>query len=187
MSCCLSAVGSAQGSTSTAGLDTWPNASVSSRPCLMQNVAIICHHIIISNIFDDQRQLRLIFAISWTLDQTLSPYESNIPSLFLVLGVFSFSFLCFPCVGPPRSVPGSVPRSVQVLSRAQERRVPTVPIVYGGDSHNAWAGATLSGDAALRRRDPDGDRPRKPGSNSVSNRMKQDETHGFWARTLTVL
>ena len=78
MSCCLSAVGSAQGSTSTAGLDTWPNASVSSRPCLMQNVAIICHHIIISNIFDDQRQLRLIFAISWTLDQTLSPYESNI-------------------------------------------------------------------------------------------------------------
>ena len=33
-------------------------------------------------------------------------------------------------------------RSVrEVLSRAQERRArPTVPVVYGGDSHNAWAG-----------------------------------------------
>jgi hypothetical protein len=77
--------------------------------------------------------------------------------LFLLAPEFSL-FLMFPLgLFSCRTVSDTVSDHVRkVLSRAQERRgptVPTVPIVYGGDSHNAWAGdgcATVTG-----RRDGD--------------------------------
>ena len=62
-------------------------------------------------------------------------------SLILIQSFLSFSgdvHIVFHVVGVCAGVLSESCRSVrEVLSRAT---VPTVPVVYGGDSHNAWAG-----------------------------------------------
>ena len=66
-------------------------------------------------------------------------------SNFMIFLSFSPGSGVFPVfdVSPGPVFVSDCDRVREVLSRAQERRGPTVPfvpIVYGGDSHNAWAG-----------------------------------------------
>ncbi|CAL1166912.1 unnamed protein product [Cladocopium goreaui] len=74
-------------------------------------------------------------------------------------------------------------RFIEVLSRAQERRGPTVPfvpIVYGGDSHNAWAGPLKREDGKVAAVDFDGMSVTSPGAEHARPFFPPDFEAAAW-------
>eukprot|EP00435_Cladocopium_sp_Y103_P036599 s1176_g9.t1 len=72
-------------------------------------------------------------------------------------------------------------RLIEVLSRADRRvPVPTVPIVYGGDSHNAWAGPLKREDGKVAAVDFDGMSVTSPGAEHARPFFPPDFEAAAW-------